>query len=307
MNFLIISDYDAVCKILKNTSKDKFFEKSLKFTKCSFDTVCLKKMFKKISDFTACIIFSSNQNTINQFSQDQISLISLISGYLFANDIQLITNIPFIFDNFSSKNKFLISISDETELLTYITKNLKKVVQNSIKTEAKLTLQKKGIPFTPDCFGTYIAKNKEDICNLFIEAGININSCDDNGIPMLNIAVRNDNEELTKKFLALKADINIVSKDRGYTPLMDAVWKGNKELTKLLISKGADLNTISKEGQSNLVLAVGADRVEICRLLAQNGANPDIKDQMGMSAYGYASLFRKKEILEILSPYHTKQ
>ena len=52
------------------------------------------------------------------------------------------------------------------------------------------------------------------------------------------------------------------------------------------------------------VLAVGADRTKICEILAKNGADPDIKDQMGMSAYGYATLFKKTELVEILKPYH---
>ena len=42
----------------------------------------------------------------------------------------------------------------------------------------------------------------------------------------------------------------------------------------------------------------------IIEALAKAGADPDIKDQMGMSAYGYASLFKKEEILSILEPYH---
>ena len=62
--------------------------------------------------------------------------------------------------------------------------------------------------------------------------------------------------------------------------------------------------TISKEGQSNLVLAVGADRVNICKLLVENGSDPDVKDSMGMSAYQYATLFKKEKIAEILKPFH---
>ena len=85
---------------------------------------------------------------------------------------------------------------------------------------------------------------------------------------------------------------------------MDAVWRGNETLTSLLIEKGADVNTISKEGQSNLVLAVGADRYKIIEMLAKAGADPDVKDMMGMSAYNYATLFKKEKIVEILKPFH---
>ena len=48
----------------------------------------------------------------------------------------------------------------------------------------------------------------------------------------------------------------------------------------------------------------GTGKFEICQLLAESGADPDIKDQMGMSAYEYAKLFGKKDILEVLQKYH---
>ena len=130
---------------------------------------------------------------------------------------------------------------------------------------------------------------------------------DKDGTPMLNIACRSDNLSAVKWLLNHGAELNGVSKDRGYTAIMDAVWRGNEDITKFLIRKGAELNTISKEGQTMLILAVGADKTEIVRMLAENGADPDIQDGMGMSAYGYAQLFKKEEILSILEKYHKEQ
>ena len=43
---------------------------------------------------------------------------------------------------------------------------------------------------------------------------------------------------------------------------------------------------------------------KIVKLLAENGADPDVKDMMGMSAYTYAVLFKKQRLVEILQPYH---
>ncbi|MBQ5473084.1 MAG: ankyrin repeat domain-containing protein, partial [Treponema sp.] len=82
------------------------------------------------------------------------------------------------------------------------------------------------------------------------------------------------------------------------------VWRKNTEITKLLIDKGADVNIINKEGQTMIILSVGADNVEISRMLCEAGADVDIQDQMGMSAYGYASLFKKQALLEVLEKYH---
>ncbi len=68
-----------------------------------------------------------------------------------------------------------------------------------------------------------------------------------------------------------------------------------------------DLNTVSNDGQPPLVLAVGSGNADICRILAENGADPSTKDHMGMSAYGYAKLFEKKEIIKILEPYEKEK
>ena len=162
----------------------------------------------------------------------------------------------------------------------------------------------KGIPFTVDCFANFINDGKFEICRQFIAAGMDINSRDKNGTPMLNIAVRTDKEEIVSWMIDNGADINVISEDRGYSPLMDAVWRGNEEITRFLIEHNANVNTISKEGQSNLVIAVGAGKIGIVSLLALAGADPDIKDSMGMSAYDYSVLFKKDEITKILFPFH---
>ena len=49
---------------------------------------------------------------------------------------------------------------------------------------------------------------------------------------------------------------------------------------------------------------MGAGKLNICQLLADSGADPDIKDQMGMSAYGYAKLFNRTDIVEALEKHH---
>lgn len=299
MNFLIITDNHD---ILDNISKlIKSLEKSAKITHSDFSKSNFQKIKKTLDSLSLCIIFSKTEK---QYEIEEISRLCSFSGYLIANHIALVTNLHFISDYNLFGKESLKYVESENDLSKFIKTQYNQILDFDKKRCAKKLLLNKGIPFTSDCFALYIEKNKSEIFDLFLEAGIDVNSTDDLGTPMLNIAVRNDNEEFTKRLLELHANINAISKDRGYTAVMDAVWRGNLELTKLLISKGADLNTINKEGQNNLVLAVGADKDKIVKLLVENGANPDIKDQMGMSAYGYATLFRKEKIIEILKPYH---
>ena len=77
--------------------------------------------------------------------------------------------------------------------------------------------------------------------------------------------------------------------------------KGTKIIAEGRMQTGSYIN---KEGQNNLILAVGANRESLVRLLAENGADPDVKDMMGMSAYNYAVLFKKERLVEILKPFH---
>ena len=299
MTFLLISQNDIFSKVI--TSSITEIEKNAKIHTSDFSLSKIRKTIKQFEKLSLILIFKEDNVNI---TSEELSTLSSITGFAVAKDILVLTNIKELYNLSFLQKDSIVYLKTKNEFVNYIKQKYESISLNDTKRSSKKKLLEKGIPFTPDCFGTYIAKDKTDICNLFISGGIDINSRDENGTPMINIAVRNDNEELVKKFIKLGADINAVSEDRGYTPVMDAVWRGNLELTKLFIKEGAELNTINKEGQTNLVLAVGANKTKIIEALAKAGADPDIIDQMGMSAYGYASLFKKEEILSILEPYH---
>jgi len=299
MNFLLMSnDVVFLSKMIEEIKKEE--EGALILT-CDFQEESIINIRTCLDNLSLCVIFSDPKAFK---STEESTMLSSIVGYLFANNTPVITNDRLLAYHTMFTNEGVQFLNGESKIISYLKKQYTKILDTNNKRMAKKELMIRGIPFTADCFGQYLAKNKTEICNLFIEAQIDPNARDDFGTPILNLAVRNDNEDFVKKLLNAGAQINAVSEDRGYTAVMDAVWRGNYEITKLLIEKGAELNTISKEGQSNLVLAVGADRIKICEILAKNGADPDIKDQMGMSAYGYATLFKKTEIVEILKPFH---
>ena len=301
MDILVLSDNKKFIEELRETIKSLDKTKTTKLYISDFAHENIIKIKKYFDSACTCIVFSTS--AAEKLTKQKICDLAFVSGVLSTKKVQIISNIDLLSEFYANK-KLLNLVQSKDDILNYITKKYKTLLKQDIINTAKKSLFAKGIPFTADCFASSIAKNKTELCNLFISAGIDIDSRDELGTPMLNVAVRNDNEELTKMLLDCGADINAVSNDRGYTAVMDAVWKGNKDITKLLIERGAELNTISKEGQSNLVLAVGANNEAICKLLAENGADPDIKDQMGMSAFNYATLFKKVKILEILKPYH---
>ena len=79
-----------------------------------------------------------------------------------------------------------------------------------------------GIPFTPDCFSSYISKNDVDICNLFVEAGMSVNVRDAAGTPMLCIAARAGRKDMIEWLVERGAEINAISSNASSVILIDS-------------------------------------------------------------------------------------
>ena len=299
MKWLIITDdktLETKCAdfLSTNNKKDKILTSPLTLKD-------IKENKKSMKDLAACLIYAEKEAEIDASLGAGLST---IFGFFAAESVPVVTNIKLLFEDPIFGKNIGIGCKSADDFFDQLSSHYNKISDDASMRLAKKKLLDRGIPYTADCFGTYIAKNKPDIVHEFLEAGMSINARDDTGTPMLNIACRNDNYEFVEMMLDLGAELNSVSEDRGYTAVMDAVWRGNEKITKYLISKGADLNTINKEGQNNLILAVGANRESLVKLLAENGADPDVKDMMGMSAYNYAVLFKKQKLVDILAPYH---
>lgn len=189
------------------------------------------------------------------------------------------------------------------DLIKTIEDNLPKYIALEDQQKAHKKLFDMGIPFTPDCFSTYIAKDDMETCNLFYDAGMSVNVRDAAGTPMLCIAARSGRKDMIEWLVERGAEINAISKDRGYSPVMDAVWKSSLDIVEALIKLGADLNIISNDGQTALIVATGASNPKICELLVKNGADPNFKDKMGMSSLEYARLFKKQILIPLYEEY----
>lgn len=205
-----------------------------------------------------------------------------------------------LYNYFSEQIQFFSSIE---ELSESVRQHLPEYISMINRKQALQSLVSRGIPFTPDCFSFHIASDNMRECSLFITAGMDVNCCDSAGVSMLNIASRTGKLDMVTWLLAHGADINAIARDRGYTPIMDAIWKMKPDIVEVLVNHGADLNVISKDGQPPLVLAVGNGNETICRLLVEHGADPLIKDSMGMSALAYARLFKKERLVALLEKY----
>ena len=199
------------------------------------------------------------------------------------------------------------SFTDFDSLLKFIEEKFDDFKQLELERNSLVNLFTMGIPFTADSFAHYLEKDLQEVCQMFINAGMSVNAKTSEGVPMLNVATRAEHMDQVKWLIGLGADVNSISGDRGYTAVMDAVWRKNYAMTKYYISKGAGLNVVSSDGQPILVLAVGNGDEKIVNLLLENGADPDLPDSMGMSARKYAGLFKKAAIVEMMKKYPPKE
>lgn len=193
------------------------------------------------------------------------------------------------------------------DLIDYLEQNFASYEVRENQKQALVQLFTLGIPFTGDAFAQYIAQDDTEKCDLFLKAGMLMNARTSEGVPLICIAARNDCLSKVQWLVDNGADIDAVSGDRGYSAVMDAVWRKNYSIVQYLVDKGANLNFMSTDGQPLLVLAVGNGNVNIVELLLKHGANPDVKDSLGMSARDYATLFKKPQITKLFEDIPKKE
>ncbi|KAF2327185.1 ankyrin repeat domain-containing protein [Flavobacterium daemonense] len=82
-------------------------------------------------------------------------------------------------------------------------------------------------------------------------------------------------------------------------PLHVAVSKGDLEVVKKFIAYGANVNEQS-EDMTPLMIAARYNKVEIIKVLLENGARPEDKNEQGFTALKYAQLSNATEAIAIL-------
>jgi len=107
----------------------------------------------------------------------------------------------------------------------------------------------------------------EDIINLLIESGADIYAFDEEGVSVFDMAITYDNRYMVNYLIEQGIDINKTTRKSGFTALMCSACYG---------------------------------RVEIARILLENGADQNAKDSKGFQAVDFARKMNKKTLLELL-------
>jgi Ankyrin repeats (3 copies) len=83
--------------------------------------------------------------------------------------------------------------------------------------------------------------------------------------------------------------------------LTNAVTSGDERAVNALIAHGADVNESTSGGQTALILAVIFGHTNLVKLLVNSGADPQLRDNLGLNAIEWAKRRGSAEALEILT------
>ncbi len=115
----------------------------------------------------------------------------------------------------------------------------------------------------------------------------------------LMMAVLKGQVELVNALLAKDADVN----KTGWTPLHYAATAGNIALINLLLEKHAYIDAESPNGSTPLMMAAMYGTPSAVKLLLEEGADPLLKNQIGMSAIDFAQKAVRQESADIIGAF----
>lgn len=116
---------------------------------------------------------------------------------------------------------------------------------------------------------------REEVVELLIQHGANVNIKDSDGVTPLVIATRNKFYTVLEVLLRNGANMNLWD-DNGKTALDAAIGNGNREIVKMLLSSGAEIK--SKSGECDVLLdAVRRRDYPMIKILINAGAKSKTK------------------------------
>ncbi len=164
-----------------------------------------------------------------------------------------------------------------------------------------------------DNFHLHEEKLNQEILDLFLSNGIDINDKDFDGDTILIRALDGRYEKFAKLLIDSGADINIQSGSSGSSALILAIENGYNEMVKILIDKGANVNAKDNKGYTALIKVItycpfnrffvkmqNDECIKIARFLIDNGANVNAQMNNGYTPLIYAVIFNKADMVRLL-------
>jgi uncharacterized protein len=115
----------------------------------------------------------------------------------------------------------------------------------------------------------------------------------------LMMAVLKGQVEIVTAMLAKDAEVN----KTGWTPLHYAATSGHIALINLLLQNHAYIDAESPNGSTPLMMAAMYGTASAVKLLLEEGADPLLKNQIGMSAIDFAQKALRQESADIIGAF----
>lgn len=103
--------------------------------------------------------------------------------------------------------------------------------------------------------------------------------------------------DLVKKLIARDADVN----KPGWTPLHYAATGGHLAVMKLLIEEHAYINAESPNKTTPLMMAAEYGSTEAVKLLLEEGADPLLRNELGLSAVDFALRANRRDAADLIA------
>nr|WP_246190078.1 ankyrin repeat domain-containing protein [Pandoraea captiosa] len=164
-----------------------------------------------------------------------------------------------------------------------------------------------------------------------LKAGVDPNTTDEKGDPLLVIAMREKSAGVAKLLIEDKrTDLEatnragenammiaslqgltpmvklLIDKDaevnkKGWAPLHYAATNGHDDIVKMLLDASAYVDAESPNGTTPLMMAARGGHITTCKVLLDGGADVRLKNQLKMTAVDFARQANQKEIADGLA------
>lgn len=184
-----------------------------------------------------------------------------------------------------------------------------------------------------DDFFTAIERNDAGQVKSLLERGFDPNTPDPNGLHGLLLAVkansnataellinwpktkvesRNAADESPLMLAALTGNLQLcrllIGKDAdvnkpGWAPLHYAATKGHIDVIRLLLDENAYIDAASPNGSTPLMMAAHYGSAAAVKLLLESGADPTLKNDLGLSAIDFANRGNRLDAANIIAAF----
>ncbi|XP_030277472.1 ankyrin-2 isoform X3 [Sparus aurata] len=139
----------------------------------------------------------------------------------------------------------------------------------------------------------------------FLKNGVDISTCNQNGLNALHLAAKEGHKDLVEELLERGAPVDSSTK-KGNTALHIASLAGQKEVVRLLVKRGANINSQSQNGFTPLYMAAQESHLEVVRYLLENEGNQSIATEDGFTPLAIALQQGHNSVVSLLLEHDTK-